>query len=75
MAVSPSDNHDYRECFYDSQPDRGRAAQVCNRFPCRVYREGHQHGYQDGYADGYGAGYAGGFADGLASCPGPHGGG
>ena len=44
----PADNHDYRECFYASQPDRGRAAQVCDRFPCRVYREGHQHGHADG---------------------------
>ena len=59
-----ADNHDYRECFYDSQPDRGRAAQVCPRFPCRVYREGHQHGYADGYDDG--------FPDGIAACPRDH---
>jgi hypothetical protein len=74
MAVSgprATDNHDYRECFYDTQPDRGRAVQVCARFPCRVYREGHEHGYADGNAAGYAAGYAAG----LASCPGPHGGG
>jgi hypothetical protein len=76
-----SDNHDYRECFYASQPDRGRAAQVCDRFPCRVYREGHQHGFADGfprgyavgYAKGYQDGYAKGYPDGIAACPRPHG--
>lgn len=65
MAVTsprPADNHDYRECFYDSQPDRGRPAQVCPRFPCRVYREGYQHGHDDGQATGYAAGYAAGTA-------------
>jgi hypothetical protein len=57
----------------------------CDRFPCRVYKEGQrdgeQRGYHRGYADGYakgydegyGAGYSAGFAEGLASCPGPHG--
>jgi hypothetical protein len=70
-----TDTHDYRECFYDTQPDRGRPAQVCDRFPCRVYREGYQHGYADGNAAGYGAGYGAGYAAGMASCPGSHGGG
>ena len=83
-AQASTDRHDYRECFYDSQPDRASiAAQDCPRFPCRVFREGaelgyqlgYQRGYDRGYADGYGAGYSAGFADGLASCPGPHGGG
>ena len=50
----------------------------CDRFPCRVYKEGWrdgwEYGYQRGYAEGYGAGYSAGFGDGLASCPGPHGG-
>jgi hypothetical protein len=77
----PADNHDYRECFYASQPDRGRAAQVCDRFPCRIYREGHQHGLADGhaagyavgYAKGYDDGYAKGYPDGIAACPRPHG--
>ena len=90
MAVRRSaDNHDYRECFYDSQPDRGRALQVCPRFPCRVYREGYEHGrhdgylkgaadgyakgYQAGYATGYDDGYAQGYPDGIAACPRPHG--
>jgi hypothetical protein len=69
MAVTsprPADNHDYRECFYDSQPDRRRAAQVCPRFPCRVYREGYQHGYADGRSAGYSAGYAAGYAEGYS---------
>jgi len=82
MTARPAETHDYRECFYDSQPDHRRPAQVCDRFPCRVYREGYQHGHADGYlegnAAGYGAGYAAGQADGYAqgyaACPGPHGG-
>jgi flagellar biosynthesis/type III secretory pathway protein FliH len=60
---------------------------VCPRFPCRVYREGHEHGQADGYAKGHAAGYAEGYAkghtggyakgypDGIAACPRPHGGG
>lgn len=40
--------------------------EYCDRFPCRVYKEGQQ--------DGDSRGYERGFADGLASCPGPHGG-
>ena len=77
--------HDYRQCYYDSLPDRGRAAQDCDRFPCRIYREGRAHGYDDGhtrgyatgYAEGYDAGYRDGyergFPDGIAACPRPHG--
>jgi hypothetical protein len=49
------DNHDYRECFYDTQPDRRHAAQICDRFPCRVYREGHEH-VLNGAKDSYGFG-------------------
>jgi len=67
------------ECFYASQPDRGRAAQDCDRFPCRVYREGHDLGYprgrQRGHAEGYADGYAQGYPEGMAACPRPHGGG
>ena len=46
----------------------------CDRFPCRVYKEGWRDGWEYGYQRGFGAGYASGFGDGLASCPGPHGG-
>ena len=49
--------------------------EYCDRFPCRVYKEGHRNGYQDGRAAGQAEGYAAGFADGIAACPGPHGGG
>ena len=80
-----ADTHDYRQCYYDSQPARGRAAQDCDRFPCRVYREGRAHGYDDGHAKGYAEGwakgydagyrdgYARGFPDGMDACPRPHG--
>ncbi|MQA87260.1 MAG: hypothetical protein GEV03_22185 [Streptosporangiales bacterium] len=61
--------HDYRDCFYANKPDRFRAAQDCPAFPCRVYREGHDHGYHDGHtaghADGYTDGYTAGYAQGL----------
>jgi len=46
----------------------------CDRFPCRVYKEGYRNGHQDGYAEGTASGYAAGFEDGIAACPGPHGG-
>jgi hypothetical protein len=39
----------------------------CQRFACRVYREGYQDGYEEGQAAGYAAGYADGYADGAAS--------
>lgn len=56
---SGNDQHDHRTC----------RDQECERYACRIYREG----YRDGYDDGNAAGYAAGFIDGLASCPGPHG--
>jgi hypothetical protein len=48
----------------------------CQRFACRVWKEGYAEGYGDGQAAGYAtgeaAGYAGGHADGYtagaASC-------
>jgi hypothetical protein len=46
----------------------------CERFPCRVYKEGWRNGYDEGYRRGFDEGFAAGFAAGLASCPGPHGG-
>jgi len=61
--------------------------QDCERFPCRVYKEGYQNGdydghrrgydegYPAGYSEGYPAGYDKGFPDGVASCPRPHAGG
>jgi hypothetical protein len=63
--------------------------QWCDRFICRVYREGYDdgrrrgydegyatgytRGYEDGYSKGYDAGYAQGFRDGIDACPRPHG--
>jgi hypothetical protein len=52
----------------------------CERFPCRVYkdgwRDGHATGYERGYAagfaEGYEAGYRQGFQEGMAACPRPH---
>lgn len=59
-AASIAEEHRYQLC----------KDEYCERFPCRVYKEG----YRNGYEDGYGAGYSAGFAEGMASCPGPHGG-
>jgi flagellar biosynthesis/type III secretory pathway protein FliH len=43
----------------------------CERFACRVYREGYQDGYEAGSAAGFAAGeaagYSAGYADGAAS--------
>lgn len=50
--------------------------EYCDRFPCRLYKEGRRNGCEEGYLLGYNKGYAdgygAGFPDGLASCPGPH---
>lgn len=48
---SGNGQHDYHAC---RDPE-------CERYACRVYREGLADGYDDG------------FQDGLESCPGPHG--
>ena len=66
MGLRPSTEQEHR---YQLCTD-----EYCERFPCRVYKEGYRNGYDDGFAAGFGAGYAEGFGDGLASCPGPHGG-
>jgi len=70
MGVTTS--HEYTACDDED----------CQRYPCRLYKEGYADGYADGYqigyaegyAQGYSAGYQAGFNAGLASCPGPHGG-
>ena len=66
MALLPGTQEEHR---YQLCKD-----EYCDRFPCRVYREGYRNGYQDGYQAGTAAGYAAGFGDGMAACPGPHGG-
>jgi flagellar biosynthesis/type III secretory pathway protein FliH len=50
--------------------------EYCDRFPCRLYKEGfrngREEGFRNGYDEGYADGYGAGFSAGLASCPGPH---
>jgi flagellar biosynthesis/type III secretory pathway protein FliH len=41
--------------------------ELCNRFACRVYKEGRRDGYDEGYAEGYLAGQAAGYAEGYAA--------
>jgi hypothetical protein len=64
LAAGTQEEHRYQLC----------RDEYCDRFPCRIYREGYRNGREDGYGEGYTAGYASGFSEGLASCPGPHGG-
>jgi flagellar biosynthesis/type III secretory pathway protein FliH len=40
--------------------------EYCDRFACRVYREGYEAGYSAGAAAGYSAGCADGYADGYS---------
>ena len=70
----PGTSHEYTDCDDDD----------CQRFPCRVYKEGradgfatgwdrgYARGYADGYERGYKEGYGKGFPDGIAACPRPH---
>lgn len=57
----PPDDHDYRSCEDED----------CERFGCRVYKEGWRNGYDRGYpdgeTDGYGQGYGDGYSAGAAS--------
>ena len=57
LGAGRSDGHEYDEC---DDPD-------CERFPCRVYREGRERGDEEGYERGVADGYAKGFADGKAA--------
>ncbi len=45
----------------------------CERYACRIYKEGWRSGHAAGRAEGEAQGYPRAFRDGLASCPGPHG--
>jgi hypothetical protein len=47
--------HDYRRCRDDD----------CQRFACRIYKEGYRDGYDAGQALGYAEGYAAGEAAGY----------
>ena len=57
LLATTTTSHDYRTC---DDID-------CARFPCRVYKEGHDDGHDAGRAEGYGDGYVEGFSDGAAS--------
>ena len=58
--------------------------EFCERYICRVYKEGQRDGFDDGrrrghdegFADGYGAGRRDGerdgYAEGVANCPRSH---
>jgi flagellar biosynthesis/type III secretory pathway protein FliH len=39
----------------------------CQRFACRIYREGFENGYETGYDVGYSKGYSAGYAAGSRS--------
>jgi hypothetical protein len=39
----------------------------CQRFACRVYKEGYWDGYARGFAEGEAAGHAAGYAAGAAA--------
>jgi hypothetical protein len=56
LARSTETEHRYQLC----------ADEYCDRFPCRVYREGYQDGHEAGSAAGYAAGRADGYAEGYA---------
>ena len=40
--------------------------EYCQRFPCRVYKQGYADGWRDGHLAGYAEGYADGFSEGYA---------
>jgi hypothetical protein len=46
--------------------------EFCERFPCRVFKEGYRDGWQYGYQRGHAEGYAEGFRDGIDACPREH---
>jgi flagellar biosynthesis/type III secretory pathway protein FliH len=59
MLLKPAtqQHHPYQLCRDES----------CERFPCRVYKDGYRDGYDDGYRDGYDAGRASGFSEGYSA--------
>lgn len=56
MGAVTSTEHDYRRCHDE----------FCERFPCRVYREGFEAGHAAGGAAGFSEGYAAGYAEAAA---------
>ncbi len=49
--------HRYQTCRDES----------CERFACRVWKEGFREGYEQGFAEGEAVGRAAGFAEGYAA--------
>ena len=52
VQLGTSEEHRYQLCRDES----------CQRFACRVYREGYHNGREQGKAEGYAAGEAAGYA-------------
>jgi flagellar biosynthesis/type III secretory pathway protein FliH len=48
--------HRYEQCGDD----------YCQRFACRVYKQGYSDGWRDGHLAGYAEGYTEGFSEGYA---------
>lgn len=59
MGLTPTKPkaHPYQHCGDSS----------CERFACRIYREGYADGYDDGYRAGYDAGRASGYSEGYTA--------
>jgi hypothetical protein len=55
LAAGTGAEHRYQTC----------TDEWCDRFPCRVYREGYAAGHAAGAASGYAAGLADGYAEGY----------
>jgi hypothetical protein len=55
LAAGTGTEHRYQAC----------TDEYCDRFPCRVYREGHAAGHAAGFADGYTEGRSDGYTEGY----------
>lgn len=58
MALLPGPREEHRYQLCDDE--------YCERFPCRVYKEGYEAGYGAGAGGGYAAGRADGYAEGYS---------
>jgi hypothetical protein len=61
LAAGTATKHRYQTCRDED----------CDRYICRVYREGYRNGREDGFHEGYEQG----FPDGIMACPRNHSGG
>jgi hypothetical protein len=41
--------------------------EYCDRFPCKIYKEGHRDGDEDGYRRGWDQGWAAGYGSGYSA--------